>query len=52
VPGIGVVINPSAGGNRQSSDRLDRLARVVGSAGWVKETQSLEHLPEIALANC
>jgi len=50
VPGIGVVINPSAGGNRQSADRVDRLARVVGSAGWVRETRSLEHLPEIAEA--
>jgi diacylglycerol kinase family enzyme len=50
VAGIGVVINPSAGGNRQTTDRLDRLARVVGSTGWVRETQSLEHLPEIARA--
>jgi diacylglycerol kinase family enzyme len=48
VAGIGVVINPAAGGNRQTADRLDRLARVVGSAGWVRETRSLEHLPEVA----
>lgn len=46
--GIGVVINPSAGGNRRTGDRLARLSRVVGSAGWVRETRSLEHLPEVA----
>jgi diacylglycerol kinase family enzyme len=48
VSGIGVVINPSAGGNRHTGDRFASLARVVGSAGWVRETRSLEHLPEVA----
>lgn len=46
--GIGVVVNPSAGGNRHTGDRLARLSRVVGSTGWVRETRSLEHLPEVA----
>jgi diacylglycerol kinase family enzyme len=51
VPGIGVVVNPRAGGNRRVADRARRLGRVVGRAGWVCETPSLDDLPAVA-AEC
>jgi diacylglycerol kinase family enzyme len=49
--GIGVVVNPHAGRNRRSGDRVDRLGDVLGAHGWVRETASLEHLAAVA-AEC
>jgi diacylglycerol kinase family enzyme len=49
--GIGVVINPQAGGNRGVADRALRLGDLVGSSGWVRETPTIEALPEVA-AEC
>ena len=49
--GIGVVVNPHAGRNRRSGDRVDRLGDVLGAHGWVRETASLEHLADVA-AEC
>ena len=46
--GIGVVVNPRAGGNRRAGDRAARLVDVVGRHGWVRETESLERLAEVA----
>jgi diacylglycerol kinase family enzyme len=49
--GIGVVVNPQAGGNRGVSDRALRLGHVLGPNGWVRETPSVDALPEVA-AEC
>ncbi len=49
--GIGVVVNPRAGGNRRAGDRAARLGDVVGNVGWVRETASIDHLPEV-IAEC
>ncbi len=46
--GIGVVINPHAGGNVQSRDRVERFTALVGSDGVVRETASLDHMEEVA----
>ena len=46
--GIGVVVNPRAGGNRRAGGRAARLVDVVGRHGWVRETESLERLAEVA----
>jgi diacylglycerol kinase family enzyme len=48
--GIGVVVNPRAGRNR-AGGRTGRLGRVLGGHGWVRETQSLAHLEDVA-AEC
>lgn len=48
MPGIGVVVNPHAGGNRRVTDRARRLGRVVDGAGWVCETPTLDDLPAVA----
>jgi diacylglycerol kinase (ATP) len=48
VSGIGVVVNPRAGGNRRAGGRAARLGDVVGRYGWVRETESLERLAEVA----
>jgi diacylglycerol kinase family enzyme len=46
--GIGVVVNPRAGRNRRAEDRADRLGDLLGGHGWVRETQSLAHLDDVA----
>jgi diacylglycerol kinase family enzyme len=51
MPGIGVVINPQAGGNRGVTDRALRLGDLLGPHGWVRETRTIEALPEVA-AEC
>jgi diacylglycerol kinase (ATP) len=48
--GIGVVVNPRAGRNR-GVHRTGRLEDLLGTAGWVRESASLEHLADIA-AEC
>jgi diacylglycerol kinase (ATP) len=48
VAGIGVLVNPRAGGNRRAAARAERLGRVVGNAGWVRVTNNLDHLDEVA----
>ncbi len=49
--GIGVVVNPEAGGNRRAGDRAQRLGHVVGSAGSVREIPTLADVAEVA-AEC
>jgi diacylglycerol kinase family enzyme len=49
MPGIGVVVNPQAGGNRGISDRALRLGHLVGPNGWVRETTTVDALPEVAV---
>jgi diacylglycerol kinase family enzyme len=44
VPGIGVVVNPRAAGNRGRPDTAAHLAAVVGADGEVVETANLEAL--------
>ena len=48
VASIAVVVNPSAGRNRRTAARVDRLADVLGGQGWVRETHSLEQLADVA----
>lgn len=51
MPGIGVVVNPRAGGNRGVNDRVVRLEHVLGGNGWVRETATVAALSEVA-AEC
>jgi diacylglycerol kinase family enzyme len=49
VPGIGVVVNPHAKGNRHGgAERVQRLADVVGTDGVVRVTESLPAIEEVA----
>jgi diacylglycerol kinase family enzyme len=49
VPGIGVVVNPHARANRNGpSDRVQRLADLVGSDGVVRVTESVPAIEEVA----
>jgi diacylglycerol kinase family enzyme len=48
MPGIGVVVNPQARGNRRRTDRAERLAEIVGDAGVVRETAAVTQLAETA----
>jgi diacylglycerol kinase family enzyme len=49
VPGIGVVVNPHARGNRNGgSERVRRLGEVVGPDGCVRVTESLPAIEEVA----
>jgi diacylglycerol kinase family enzyme len=49
VPGIGVIINPHASGNRDDAGaRERRMAEAVGSFGWVRVTPSVEAIDEVA----
>lgn len=47
--GLGVVINPYAGGNRDDRRRADSMRRIVGNRGVVCETGSLDEIEEAAL---
>ena len=42
--GVGVVVNPFAGENRRVAARTARLAEIVGDAGVVRETVSLDEM--------
>jgi diacylglycerol kinase family enzyme len=46
--GIGVVVNPHAGRNARRRDRVERLSRIVGDTGLVRETASLQEVAEVA----
>ena len=49
MPGIGVIINPHASGNRDSAGaRERRMAETVASCGWVRVTPSVEAIDEVA----
>jgi diacylglycerol kinase family enzyme len=49
MPGIGVIINPNASGNRKDTvAREDRMAEVVGAFGVVRVTPSVEAIDEVA----
>jgi len=49
VPGIGVVVNPHAKGNRsESSDREKRMAEILGGDGAVRITSTLEAVDQVA----
>jgi diacylglycerol kinase family enzyme len=49
VPGIGVVVNPHARGNRNgTAERARRLTEVVGPDGLVRVTESLPAIEEVA----
>jgi diacylglycerol kinase family enzyme len=49
VAGIGVVVNPHAGANRNgAAERLHRLAEVVGPDGAVRITESVPSIQEVA----
>jgi diacylglycerol kinase family enzyme len=48
MPGIGVVVNPRAGGNRRWAARAARLRAVVGDCGVVHEPRDLKALAEVA----
>jgi len=44
MPGIAVILNPYAGGNKRGRSRAERLARIVGDEGEVHAPTSLEEL--------
>ena len=49
MPGIGVVVNPHAKGNRsESSDRERRMADILGSDGTVRVTATLDAVDQVA----
>src|SRR5262249_6285616 len=49
VPGIGVVVNPHAKGNRsESSDREKRMSEILGDDGSVRVTSTLEAVDQVA----
>ena len=49
MPGIGVVVNPHAKGNRsESSDREKRMAEILGGDGAVRITSTLEAVDQVA----
>lgn len=48
MPSIGVVLNPWARGNRHHTHRVDRLARVLGDWGIVRETEEVGQLTDVA----
>jgi diacylglycerol kinase family enzyme len=49
VPGIGVVVNPRARANRNGSgERARRLTEVVGDAGIVRVTESVDAIRDVA----
>ncbi len=49
MPGIGVVVNPHAKGNRsESSDRERRMADILGSDGTVRVTPTLDAVDQVA----
>lgn len=46
--GIGVVINPNAGGNRRKKGRRERFEKIVGEDGVVRETINLSEVGAVA----
>jgi len=49
MPGIGVIINPNARGNRSgTAARETRMASVVGAFGWVRVTPSIDAIDDVA----
>jgi len=49
VPGIGVIINPNASGNRRGAGaRERRMADLVGAFGWVRVTPTVEAIDDVA----
>lgn len=49
MPGIGVVVNPHAKGNRNDAGgRQERMAAIVGPSGLVRLTPTLEAVEEVA----
>src|SRR4029077_12710281 len=49
VPGIGVIINPNASGNRKGAGaRERRMADLVGAFGWVRVTPTVEAIDDVA----
>jgi diacylglycerol kinase family enzyme len=49
MPGIGVIINPHASGNRNGAGaRERRLSDVVGAFGWVRVTPSIDAIADVA----
>jgi diacylglycerol kinase (ATP) len=48
MPGIGVVLNPHARGNRRRADRTQRLADIVGDSGVVRETETVVDITDVA----
>ena len=49
MPGIGVVVNPHAKGNRsESSDRERRMSDILGSDGSVRVTATLDAVDQVA----
>jgi len=47
MPGIDVILNPYAGGNKRGRRRAERLARIVGEHGEVHTPTSLEELDTV-----
>ena len=49
MPGIGVIINPHASGNRKGAGaRERRMVDVVGAFGWVRVTPTIEAIDDVA----
>ncbi len=49
MPGIGVILNPNASGNRNGAGaRARRLTDVVGAFGWVRVTPTIDAIDDIA----
>ena len=48
MPGFAAIINPHAGQNRRSRDRLAQFEEIVGDAGVVQQPSSLEELERLA----
>jgi diacylglycerol kinase family enzyme len=48
MPGIGIVLNPHARGNRRRTGRAERLADIVGDCGVVRETSDIAQLTDVA----
>lgn len=42
--GLGIVVNPYAGGNHRHAQRVARLTDLVGTAGWVREPRAFDEL--------
>ena len=48
MPGFGVVVNPHAGKNRRSRDRVTQFTEAIGDDGLVRQTGSLDEMEEVA----
>ena len=47
MPGIGVLVNPHASGNRRRPGRVERFRAIVGDDGEVVATRDLAHVDEV-----